>query len=183
MLVEQDTYDKWSEFVDENPNYRQISHLVRGAVGREIRGEYGGSSGNGGSSEQTEKRLSEIEGAIISLEETTSEMARQIDTIHDSVREPSADVVELSGDIYDVLPEEHELSDTAYDLTEGEHVENAVDSRTNGSEYVQTGRVNHIADYLGEDTYRVREGIEQLQDDTSLVSKVMMEGETRFYKQ
>jgi len=175
--LDPDTKSEWQEYVDEHPDYRYMSHLARGAVGNVIRGDSSESSALGNS----EGRLSDIEGMIIDLENTLSEVNNRLSNIEKALEAPEDDVLDLAGKVYEVLPEEKELKGDTHDPLNPEEVPSVLEGGSDTC--VQTGRIAHISEYLEEERYRVRQAIEHLQEDTHLIKSLVMDGETRFYKE
>ncbi|HET7324952.1 MAG TPA: hypothetical protein VFJ06_11515 [Halococcus sp.] len=175
--LDADVKDQWEDFVDEHPDYRYVSHLVRAAVGKEIRGV----SSDSGTSGVSDERLSDIESGIISLENTLSEVNERLSNIERAMEAPAEDILDLAGKIFEVLPEEKELTATTQSPLDPDEAPPVIEG--GGNTYVQTGRVTDIAEYLEEQRYRVRQAIEHLQDDTHLIKSLVIEGETRYYKE
>lgn len=177
ITLDPDVKDQWEGYVDEHPDYRYVSHLVRAAVGKEIKDTHAGGSTSGHSDE----RLSDIESGIIGLENTLSEISERLTNVEKMMEAPAEDVLDLAGEVFEVLPKEKELTATQQSPLESEEPPAVIEGAS--GIHIQTGRVSDIAEYLEEERYRVRQAIEHLQDDTHLVNSLVMDGETRFYKE
>ena len=177
ITLDPDVKDQWEGYVDEHPDYRYVSHLVRAAVGKEIRGAHSEGSGSGRSNE----RLSDIESGIISLENMLSEVNERLTGVEKMMEAPAEEVLDLAGRVFEVLPEEKEVTATVQSPLGEEDPPTVVEGVNEA--YIQTGRVSDIAEYLEEERYRVQRAIEHLQNDTHLINSLVIDGETRYYKE
>ena len=177
VTLNPDVKEQWERHVDEHPDYRYVSHLVRAAVGKEIKGNFPKNDSSGVS----EERLSDIESGVIDLENTLSEVNERLSNIEKAMETPAEDVRALASKVFEVLPKESELTGTQESPLADEEPPTVVEGIDDS--YIQTGRVTDIAEYLDEDRLRVRHAIEHLQDDTHLIKSLAIDGEQRFYKE
>ena len=171
VALDDETKEQWEQYVDEHPDFRYITHLVRAAVGEKITGR----AGNGGINGDVAERLSDIESVILKVDGKLDDTNERLDKVENQLEGPSQDITDLTGDVFDVLPTEELVGRVSQDVLSGDSV--PVEDGT-----VLTGRIEDMADFLGEDRIRVRQAVQQLEDDTPLVDTTVVGGETRFYR-
>lgn len=172
VALDPEVKSEWEEYVSEHPEYSYVSHLVRAAVGKEIRGEYGG-SGSGPDGE----RLSDMESTLLNIQSTLEDMDDRMLAVERGMEEPSEDIQELSNEVFAVLPTETELQQEQHSAIPDEDTPVVVDG------VVQTGAIGDIAEHLNEGRIYVRQAIEELQENTSLVGTKLVDGEERYFKE
>ncbi|EMA45492.1 hypothetical protein C449_07725 [Halococcus saccharolyticus DSM 5350] len=172
ISLDTDVKEEWQQYVDEHPDYRYVSHLVRAAVGKEIRGQYGG---GGGASGDVAERLSDIESLLLDIQNGVDDVHDRMDAVESQLEGPSTDVTDLAGDVFECLPSEGMAGRTTQDVLSGE--EHAVDEGT-----VLTGRISDIADHLDTDPIRVRQALQQLKEDTPLVDSQNIGGDESWFR-
>lgn len=171
VALDPEVKSEWEDYVEDHPEYSYVSHLVRAAVGKEIRGQYS-ESGSGADGE----RLSDMESALLNIQSTLEGMDDRLSGVEQTIEQPSEDIQELSNEVFGILPTEPELTREQQSALE-EDTPVVVDGT------VQTGLIGDIADHLNEGRIYVRQAIEELQENTSLIGTIPVDGETRYYKE
>ncbi|WP_273837632.1 hypothetical protein [Halococcus sp. PRR34] len=173
FMLSQAQKDKWDTHVEEDNEFSSLSQLIRQSVERELAGSH--DTAGAGVDDEAREMLHELVDGHRKILSRIDGVDDRLQAVESAMSEPPEDVKELMGTVFDVLPEEHDVGPASEGVLEGDEV-----SIMNPP--VTTGRVEHIADHLGEQTYKVRRAIEQLQEDSSLVESTTMDGHERYYR-
>jgi len=161
---------RWEDHIEDSPEHKSMSQFIRFCVERRIAG--------GGQSVTTDtgdgEQMGEIADRTRKIESNIKQLKEQLDTVEQTLQNPPEEVIELAGEVMDVLPTEPELLKDQQSAT-GDGSPTVVDGT------VQTGRPDDIADHLDADVYRTRLALNQLMEDTALVSAQIVDGEERYY--
>ena len=132
-------------------------------------------SDEGGLDEETKNRINEMIERSRQTESKIDRIHDRLETVENHLQETPEDIKALAGDVFDVLP--RKPSDRESKTLFSDETTPVV------GDTVESGKIGDIAGYLDEKEYEVRSAIENLQQDTSLVESVVIDGQERFYRE
>ena len=171
LRVEQSQKRKWDEHVEGSDEYTSLSQLIRFSVERQIAGQ---DRNEGGLDAATEDRINELVERSRQTEGKIDRIQDRLETVEKHLQEAPEDIKALAGDVFDVLPQKP--SDRESKTLFSDETTPVI------GDTVASGKIEDIAGYLDEKEYEVRRAIENLQQDTSLVESVVIDGQERFYR-
>lgn len=175
MALDPEQKERWEDYVEDSKQFGSLAQLIRYAVEREI-GE-GESPGHNPRGETDGARISEvldntqdILGGIGDLEDRLVKIEQEVST--------NPEIAELANDIFELLPSKEEVEEFVRGPLR-------IDSYPEDRQELiaHSGLPEAFARLLEEDEYRVRAGIEKLQEDMALVYSDELDGRTRYYKE
>lgn len=167
--------EKWEDYVEESPEYRYVSQLIRLAVKQEIDGDNQSSPSNAvpdGIDDQLDdiqEQLEEVVTRNIRIEEDVGGIRREV------TKDP--ELTELANSVFEVLADSKSAVEgyaeqgVGYNFQPGQIPEGP-----------KPATVGEIATVLNERELRVDEALKKLQQDTYLVASIEENGEEYYYK-
>ena len=170
--VEQSQKRKWEEHIEGTNEYKSLSHFIRLSVENQIEEP---DRNEGGLDAATKERINELVERSRKTEGKIDRMQDRLETVEKHLQEAPEDIKELAGEVFDVLPQKP--SDRESKTLFSDETTPVI------GDTVKSGKIEDIAGYLDEKEYQVRRAIENLQQDTSLVGSVVIDGQERFYRE
>jgi hypothetical protein len=173
----------WEEKAEEDG--RSLSGFIRSSVERRI-AEMDGEATEGGARPVNDSRLSDVIESNKRLSGQLSELSEDVAQIMKTVEQPSEDMRELAREVFTTLPEENELGQETGLIGDAWVIESDRDRdgyTTVHDGTVRSGLIEDVADFLDEPAYLIRDAIEQLRKDTSLIGETVLNGERRYYRE
>ncbi len=166
---------RWKDAVENDPEWRSMTHLIVTSVEQEIRGERGGSSGGSGDVE-----LGQVHDRFDSLSDQINYIEDRLDETYFLVRKDEDNYTEIANQILEIIPVVRDQDELLKNEGDGDALDVARD----------TGSVSHLVEHLQfEGDYsptEVKHAVEQLERDVSTVeatyANAKAEKDKRVYK-
>lgn len=185
ITVNSEKKDRWTEFVDEYPEYSSLSHLIRRAVSKEISSEKSLDEGPEDTeiTDSFEVEIDDLQAQLETIKEDLSYVKREVGK--------DTELEEFSMEVFEALPEEEPGTiDHKKKYREVEQAaQSAFDQPDTDPEPLEkqqkalSGTVDGLAVFLGEPKWRVLRALENLEEETNRLRSVEIDGNTRYYKE
>jgi hypothetical protein len=177
IRVNPETKGRWTDAIEDNPEYDSLAHLIRSAVEHEIAGQTPDVTSVNAPSDWNQEQVGTLLDRSQEVIRRLSSMDKDIQAIRREVT-TDEELTDLMGEVYSLLPEgepEGSKNDRLAEVVGADTPPTATDlSRAHG-------KVGDMADALDTTEHRVEQAIAQLRED--MPGMIRSAGDGRYYKE